>query len=93
MGYYLQTPGQNHQKASKLIDMYGGKIETELDWNKFRSKELALVCVVDNNIFEAAAFAYSQEEFDYFTQLNDTRKKTWISLPWAIACKESGYEI
>jgi len=39
-----------------------------------------LVCVVDNYIFEACAYCYSEEEFKVFAQ-NDGRPKRWFIYP------------
>ena len=44
-----------------------------------------LVCVVDNGLFEAAAFIYNNEEFSAFTLLNDMRKKRWIVISKEVA--------
>ena len=37
-----------------------------------------LVCVVDNGLFGAAAYAYSEQEFKSFNISSDTRPKVWL---------------
>ena len=37
-----------------------------------------MVCVVDNGIFAAAAYAYSEGEFRVFSDEHDRRPKTWF---------------
>lgn len=37
-----------------------------------------LVVVVDNGPFEAAARVHNQKEYDEFTQVEDSRPKTWL---------------
>jgi hypothetical protein len=37
-----------------------------------------LVCVVDNGIFGAAAYCYSEGEFKAFTDPSDTRPTKWF---------------
>lgn len=38
----------------------------------------AIVCVVNNSIFEAAAFCYDADEFEAFGRSDDYRPKTWL---------------
>ncbi len=42
-----------------------------------KSKDKAIICVVDNGPFEAAGFAYSQRELDFFS-IPDGRPRTWV---------------
>lgn len=37
-----------------------------------------LVCVLNNGIFGAAAYVYSESEFVVFTDLDDPRPKRWF---------------
>ena len=37
-----------------------------------------LVCVVNNGMFGAAAYAYNEREFDRFKQPHDLRPKRWF---------------
>lgn len=49
-----------------------------------------LVCVVENGHFDAAGFAFSEQEMRDFNDPRDTRMKTWLIVPGAK--KLSGYE-
>ncbi len=41
--------------------------------------EEGLVCVVDNGIFEAAAYAHNQREMEYFADTtHDDRDRVWL---------------
>jgi hypothetical protein len=40
-----------------------------------------LVCVVSNGAFNAAAVAFSQDEYNVFREPMDFRPKTWFSVP------------
>jgi hypothetical protein len=49
-----------------------------------------VVCVVDNGIFKAAAFAFSEEELEVFAK-PDGRPKTWLAMDRKLAEELSGY--
>jgi hypothetical protein len=51
----------------------------------------ALICVVDNGIFEAAGFCYDEREFAAFTDPGDTRPKEWLLMDRGTAEICSGY--
>ena len=77
MGYYVQT-GTTHNKANEIALQYGGVIIPEpTDFSQV-PKDKALICVVDNNIFEAAGYCYSPEEFEVFSDPEDFRPKQWL---------------
>ena len=81
MGYYLQaSPEQTHNKAEFLCDAYNGQIITvgEAEQLMVDPETVAVVCVVNNGIFEAAAYCYSAAEFQEFSRPEDQRPKTWL---------------
>ena len=92
MGYYLQTPGRNHEKAVALVKKYGGRqIDEPPNSLSELPEETALVCVVDNGPFEAAGLAYSDEELQAFAY-PDNRPRRWIVLNNAQQVyKDAGY--
>lgn len=86
MGYYIQTPTA-HGKARYLIANHGARsVPTPA---AFPNDE-ALVCVVDNVFFEAAAYCYSSQEYEDFRR-SDGRRKQWLVMPIEVACELSGY--
>ena len=78
MGYYIQT-AEPKGKADTICKELDG-IEITQDEAEFFIKEQmgAIVCVVDNGPFEAAAYCYNLDEFRGFTSKEDDRPKTWI---------------
>jgi hypothetical protein len=84
MGYYIETP--HHQnKAKQLYDLY--KAELVLDPENFDfASDDALICVVENTNFDAAAIAYDANERDQFL-LPDFRERTWLKLPKKLVCE------
>src|SRR3990170_1893636 len=72
MGYYIQVP-EHKNKAQQLVNMHGaiilpGRPEAFEDV----PDDLAIICVVDNGPFEAAALCYSRNEFITFTTADET---------------------
>jgi hypothetical protein len=78
MGYYIQT-SQPKNKAAAIKQDFDA-IEVTVDEAEFFIKEQmgAVVCVVDNGPFEAAAYCYNLDEFRAFTLSEDDRPKTWL---------------
>ncbi len=81
----------DRRKAQQIVDLHGGEIVErpialiDLPDNK------ALVCVVDNGPFEAAGFAFSENEFAAFCY-PDGRPREWVLIDWDKACELTGYE-
>ena len=78
MGYYIETQ-QPKNKAAALKQNLDA-IEITTDEAEFFIKEDmgAVVCVVDNGPFEAAAYCYNLDEFRAFNLPDDPRPKTWL---------------
>ena len=91
MGYYIEVPS-NHNKAEQIIRMYGGAILPEAPKSVTELPAgCGLVCVVDNGIFEAAAYAFDDRELAAFSDPSDNRPKVWIAMDNARAKELSGY--
>lgn len=77
MGYYIQTDGIKN-KATEIANQHSGLVLDHVP-ESFDSvpSNMAIICVVDNGHFEAAAFCYSKEEFEVF-MTPDGRPKTWM---------------
>ena len=91
MGYYIDNDSSGavlprFDKAEHLIQ-YEGAIVLE---NPTEFVE-GMVCVVENGMFDAAAYAYSESEFKCFYDLADVRKKTWLRLDPEKAKQLSGF--
>lgn len=88
MGYYVNVDSKKNNlpvkgKVVALINDGAKIVEPE----PFVEN---LICVVDNNIFEAAAYCYSINERDAFLYDGTNRQKIWLTHPKA---KElSGYK-
>jgi hypothetical protein len=78
MGYYIQTTQPKNKADAIMKDLAG--IEITVDEAAFFIKEQmgAIICVVDNGPFEAAAYCYNLNEFRVFTDPNDDRPKKWL---------------
>ena len=78
MGWYVETPGLT-DKAEKIKKIYGAVELTRHDAeDKIDEGKGAVICVVKNASFEAAAFCYSPQEFRRFDYPGDSRPKTWL---------------
>lgn len=66
-------------KAEKIEKIFNAKrISPEIAPFAASDPQVALICVVENPNFEAAAFCYSFDEFQRFSHVSDTRRKTWL---------------
>jgi hypothetical protein len=84
MGFYIETDGPVN-KADYLVKNHGGvKIREPKEW------EEGLVCVVENGMFDAAGYCFSEKEFETFTT-PDRRFKIWVKMDDKLAQKLSGY--
>lgn len=93
MGYYIET-GHLHHKADDIIREYGAVEVTQAQAKLIvntQTDECAVIVVVENGPFDAAAFAFDAAEFDAFTYPSDTRPKRFLTLPWATACRLTRY--
>jgi hypothetical protein len=90
MGYYIQTP-QNLNKASQLAKMYGATVVSCPESFESIPTDKALLCLVDNNLFEAVGFCYSKEEFEAF-KIPDGRRRTWMLMDLKKAKELTGFD-
>lgn len=84
MGKYLQGPTKG--KADHLVEKYHAQVIEQPKNFADVPEDMALICVVDNMIFDAAAYAYSQGEFDEFSRPCG-RPKTWLLMAKALTEK------
>lgn len=92
MGYYIETTSP-HNKAATILARVPGThvVQGTPRWEDLPEGK-AYVCVVDNRIFEAAAFVYNESEYVAFTLPEDHRLKTWLTMDRADAERLSGYQ-
>ena len=89
MGHYVEVPN-NKQKAGQLMKIYGAELTDCPASLSEIPKDKALICVVDNGLFEAAAFCYSDDELHEFSQA-DGRPKNWMLMDLALTKKLAGF--
>jgi hypothetical protein len=99
MGYYINNTNVGEGKSNPFDWQLPatGKADAILEAG-IGAKEIKrpsewqpdLVCVVENGVFDAAAYAFDEEEFLVFADPHDTRRKRWLIVP--NAAKLSGYE-
>lgn len=89
MGYYIETPGHNRGKAQYIIENFSAAFVSSPPQNL---GEEAVICVVDNGQFEAAAFCYDQSELEEFRNDRTGRPKTWLIMDRNLACELTGYK-
>lgn len=91
MGYYIQTD-HIREKGMYLVRHHGGQIIAKPEKLSDIPEGKALIVVVDNGPFEAAALAYNQDEFEAFIQPSDHRPKTFVVMDKELAYKLAGYK-
>jgi hypothetical protein len=93
MGYYIETPGRNTEKAVYLVRQMGG-IPLQQPPASFEDipQDKALIVVVDNGMFEACGLVYSPGEFKEFVTRQDDRPRQYILMDKEVAHKASGYK-
>jgi hypothetical protein len=74
MGYYVNPITES--KESFLL-REGQRVDKPDSYNRI-PRDKALVVLVDNGMFTAAGVAYSQDEFEAFTDLRDGRRKSYF---------------
>ena len=93
MGYYIEVPNDK-QKAEQLVELHGAQIILKPKSFNDVPEGKGLICVVDNGMFEAAAFCYSAGEFKEFEtdygNGGNQRPRKWVLLDIDKAKKLSG---
>ena len=80
MGYYVNPPNQSKESWLKAnCEPFSSKPDS---WNEGIKRGLLPVVLIDNTIFTAAGIGFSPEEFDEFTNPDDTRPKSiyWVQI-------------
>lgn len=78
MGFYLETPRYKN-KAEQLIKMYDAReVRMEEALDAIYDNKYAVICVIRNPNFDAAAFCYNLKEFRRFNHVDDDRPRRWL---------------
>jgi|688.fasta_scaffold61293_7 hypothetical protein len=77
MGFYIQCQN-NKNKADEIISTFDARRVSKEMAEAFAESEKAVICVVDNGLFEAAAYCYNMSEFKAFNRESDNRPKVWL---------------
>lgn len=78
MGFYLETP-RHKQKAEQLVKLYNAReVRMEDALDAIYENKHAVICVVRNPNFDAAAFCYNLQEFRRFNYVDDDRPRKWL---------------
>jgi hypothetical protein len=89
MGWYIQGPALG--KAQFIVSEYDGKIiPCPKSFSEVPDGK-ALVCVVKNGPFDAAAYCFNDHEFEAFTYPCDCRPKTWLLVDKQKVHEVTGY--
>ena len=92
MGYYIQTPGHNLDKARIICEQHDAiVIKCPKAWSEI-PEGYAVICVVENGPFDAASYCYSERELEEWKDTSsDKRRRTWLLMAEDKAKKLSGY--
>lgn len=77
MGYYIEVPN-NRNKAEQMRTLHNAQVILQPKMLTEIPKDKALICVVENGTFDAAAIVFNQHELDDFIYDGTTRRKTWM---------------
>lgn len=77
MGFYIPCR-ENKNKADQILASIPSKIISQETAKSYVGTDNAVICVVDNGIFEAAAYCYNEKEFEVFILPEDIRPKIWL---------------
>ena len=87
MGYYINQINGKILPAKRKVEFLLENGAVRVINPTFQEN---LVCVVENIMFDAAAYAYSEDEMKYFNESDGLRTKTWLIVP--NANELSGYK-
>lgn len=90
MGFYIQVPDRL-KKARQLVSLHKAEIIQRPQFFGSVPEGKALICVIDNGIFEAAGLCYSEDEFEDMST-NDGRARTWVLMDKALAHELTGFK-
>lgn len=91
MGYYIQTENILVGKAAYLVNKYNAKVLPKApEWNDI-PEDQAIICVVNNGLFEACGYCYNSQELNAFNRPTDFRDKIWLLIDKELTNKLTKY--
>ena len=75
MGQYINPPDMSKED---WLAKYGQEVEPVFP---LEDDSKALICLVENPFFTAAAVCFDQGEWDEFTRRDDPRPRRWFIVP------------
>lgn len=88
MGYHIEGPAIG--KGQYIVNQFKAvRIPQPASFDEVPDDK-ALICVVENSVFDAAAVAYDVNEFKAFTLPTDHRPKQFFLMDKETAWKEAG---
>jgi len=84
MGYYINNlpDGQELEARNKADQLLTKVVGARVIFPPPTKWEEDLVCVLENGLFDAAGYIYSQPELEEFAY-PDGRRRTWLHIPGA----------
>ncbi len=98
MGYYINRTPKRPLDKKRKAEFIHTDCDAQLVLNVPKSlseipADKALICVVDNGPFEAAALAFDDRELEHFTwNTEDERPKTWLMMDKKLAYELTGFK-
>jgi len=92
MGYYIEVP-ENTGKTAQLVKLYGATIIKRPRSFDDVPGDKALICVVGNRLFDAAAYCYSAAEFGAFNLPSDDRPRQWLLMDKKLVRELTGFRV
>ena len=91
MGYYFDGSSSTG-KGEELVGAHKGKFVDEGTAREAMAEGKGVFCILDNVVFEAAGFCFSEKEFEDFARVED-RQKSWVVIDdLEAAAKLAGYK-
>ena len=92
MGWYIET-NSPHNKAKWLIENHGAQqILNEIKSFSSIPENKALICVLDNRLFEAALVVMNQYDYEAAKSTHDPRPRIFLLMDKEIAFELCGHK-
>lgn len=91
MGYYIETKTL-FDKTSIIQQQHGAEVISLGEARRLvADPNVAVICVISNLAFEAAAFCYDMDELEAFADKTDLRPRVWLKMNRELAKSLTGY--